>query len=299
LLLLLALTASAWHLRQRRPLFALGIFLFFSGHLVTSNIIGLELAFEHRNHFPLIGIVIAVGDLLAFALRRVEPPNATRVLVCFLLIGLAGTTVIRARTWSSGLGLAETSVQLAPQSARAWNTLCVTHLELGGGPKPENPNLLAAIAACEKGAEFSEDSITSLTNVIVFKSLLHSATPSDWERYLGELRLVSMKRDNANSIWILINNSRNNVALDETRLMEAIDIATRRKNFSALEYAALGYFIAGHTSQPENAHPYFARAVERSTDPLFAERVISDLRAEGHERLANQLNVEAQRQEND
>ncbi len=57
--LLLTLLGVAWHLRQRRPIFSLGIFLFFAGHFVTSNVIGLELAFEHRNHFPLIGIVLA------------------------------------------------------------------------------------------------------------------------------------------------------------------------------------------------------------------------------------------------
>src|SRR5690606_20760975 len=66
-LLLFALLGMAWRLRLRRPLFALGVLLFFCGHFVTSNVIALELAFEHRNHFPLVGIVLAVGDLLALA----------------------------------------------------------------------------------------------------------------------------------------------------------------------------------------------------------------------------------------
>ena len=54
-------------MRTRWPLFSLGVFLFFAAHLITSNVIGLELAFEHRNHFALIGAVLAVGSLLAQA----------------------------------------------------------------------------------------------------------------------------------------------------------------------------------------------------------------------------------------
>src|SRR3546814_4629197 len=47
----LALLGTAWSLRTRWPLFALGVFLFFAAHFIASNVVGLELAFEHRNHF--------------------------------------------------------------------------------------------------------------------------------------------------------------------------------------------------------------------------------------------------------
>src|SRR5690554_6382780 len=60
LLMLTGCLVWAWRWRVRRPVFACGIFLFFAGHVMTSNVINLELAFEHRNHFPLIGIVLAL-----------------------------------------------------------------------------------------------------------------------------------------------------------------------------------------------------------------------------------------------
>src|SRR3546814_20785899 len=68
----LALLGTAWSLRTRWPLFALGVFLFFAAHFIASNVVGLELAFEHRNHFALIGMVLAIGSLLAHASQRLR-----------------------------------------------------------------------------------------------------------------------------------------------------------------------------------------------------------------------------------
>src|SRR3546814_1078012 len=68
----IALLAIAWRARRHRSLFALGVLLFFAGHFITSNVPNLELAFEHRNHLPLIGTVLAIGDLLALAMQRLR-----------------------------------------------------------------------------------------------------------------------------------------------------------------------------------------------------------------------------------
>ena len=290
LLMLLALLGSAWRLRHARPLFALGVLLFFSGHFITSNVIGLEMAFEHRNHLPLIGIVLASYDLLAVAMDRFRIRFAARIALAILLFALlAGTTIFRARSWDSELQLALTSTRLAPQSARAWNALCVTYFELGGGAKPANPNLGKAIDACSKGAALANDSITSQTNVLVFKSLQGTATKADWDSYLAQLRTVTMKAESARSIWIIINNARNGVALDENRVLEAIDIIDSRVLQTPIESAAIGYFILGHTRQPDRAHAYFARAVQATTNPAFAKGLIEDLRKDGQSDLADQL----------
>jgi hypothetical protein len=297
LFFLLALLGCAWHVRQRRPLFAFGVFLFFAGHLITSNVIGLELAFEHRNHLPMIGIVLAVGDLLALTASSLNLRTATRAFACIIiLIAMSATTVFRARSWDSGLTLAQTSTRLAPVSARAWNSLCVTYFMLGGGEKANNPNLDKAIAACNVAADVGPDSIKSLTNIIAFKAIQGTVNDADWERYLLRLRQVAMTPDNASAIWVILNRARDGLPLNGDRVLEAIDIINHRQPFRPIESAAMGYFILGHTKQPERAYPYFAQAVRTATDPSFATGIIDDLRKEGHSQMATQLENQRLRQ---
>src|SRR5690606_3747618 len=78
--------AVAWCSRRRWPLFALGLMLFFAAHAITSNIVGLELAFEHRNHFALVGAVLAVGCVFAGLAKRLQwTARATAALYLVLL----------------------------------------------------------------------------------------------------------------------------------------------------------------------------------------------------------------------
>src|SRR3546814_9182994 len=85
-------------------MFALGVFLFFAAHFIASNVVGLELAFEHRNHFALIGMVLAIGSLLAHASQRLRIRPAMQAMVCPLLLAcLCGATLLRAHDWRSKL----------------------------------------------------------------------------------------------------------------------------------------------------------------------------------------------------
>lgn len=72
-------------------------------------------------------------------------------------------------------------------------------------------------------------------------------------------------------------------------MLKAIEITNRRRPYGAIESAAIGYFILGHTERPEMASPYFARAVQIAKDPAFSQGIINDLRSEGQTKLAQQL----------
>ena len=285
-----ALLATAWRLRHRRPLFSLGIFVFFAGHFVTSNVMGLELAFEHRNHLPLVGIVLAVADLFGLVANRRHLTAVQRVVAAStLLVVLAGTTAVRAHSWRSELSLALTSAKLAPTSARAWNDLCVARFNAGGGLTRQNPNLQQAANACGRAAELNKQSVVGLVNVLTYKSLLGTATDGDWNLYLTRLKTAPLKTENANSIWVLVNNAHRGVRLDENKLLDAIAIASNRRFFGPVEFASIGYFILGNTQQPERAYPYFSLAVQWSQNPSFTAQLIEDLRREGHPDWASQL----------
>ena len=291
LVLLFTLLGAAWSLRRRRPLFALGIFLFFAGHFVTSNVVGLELAFEHRNHFPLIGIVLAAGDLLALAARRLKASPWMQISVVTLLLMLLGSaTVARAMSWGSPLALARTSSELAPHSARAWNLLGRTYFEMGGGYAPGNPYLAHAIDASTKGATAAPYATSNLTNLLIFKALQGTITRSDWDRYLARLQHVVMGFENQLALRTLMNNFNHGVALDEDGVLEAIDIIARRGQLNSSEFAAIGYFLLDKTRQPERAYAYFARSVQTATarDRRQSE-MIAYLRRSGRAEWADKL----------
>lgn len=296
LVLLFTLLGAAWSLRRRRPLFALGIFLFFAGHFVTSNVAGLELAFEHRNHVPLLGIVLAAGDLLALAGQRLRVRRLAEIAsVALLLILLGSATVVRAMSWGSPLALARTTTELAPHSARAWNLLGRTYFEMGGGYAPGNPYLARAIDASTKGATAAPYGTSNLTNLLIFKALQGTITRSDWDRYLAGLERVVMGFENQQALPTLMNNFNHGVALDEDGVLEAIDIIARRGELTSVDFAGIGYFILVKTRQPDRAYPYFVRSVQMASpaDRLTGE-MIKELKKQGRTEWAGKLEALAQ-----
>ena len=87
---LLGLALAAWHWRKRAPAFAFGVAWFFAGHALESTVLPMELIFEHRHYFPMVGPLLAVVCWLAGL--RVRLPRAHAALA------LAGRTLLRAFT---------------------------------------------------------------------------------------------------------------------------------------------------------------------------------------------------------
>ncbi len=115
---ILALLACATLVRRRMPLFSLGIFWYFAGHALTATVIPLMLAFEHRNYFPSIGLLLAVVSLLSVETRWLRP----RLQLLFLALAWAfysGTTHLRALEWSHPLRLAASEAAKRPDSVDA------------------------------------------------------------------------------------------------------------------------------------------------------------------------------------
>jgi hypothetical protein len=111
------LAVALWQ-RTRRPLFTVGILWFFCGHLLTATIIPLLLAFEHRNYFPSLGLLLAGASL--FALEGGLQRSRMRVALAALVIGFyAFTTWMRAQEWSDPMRLALSEASKRPGSALA------------------------------------------------------------------------------------------------------------------------------------------------------------------------------------
>lgn len=98
ILFILGLIISAWILRVRQPLFALGIFFYFAAMSMESSIFPLELVFEHRNYLGLIGIAIALYSLVYHGIGK----TGFRVTIYVATVMVLSTaTIARASIWSS------------------------------------------------------------------------------------------------------------------------------------------------------------------------------------------------------
>ena len=291
IMVVVALLGTAWRLRTRWPVFALGVFLFFSAHFVTSNVIGLELAFEHRNHFALIGAVLTIGSLLAHASERLRIHPVVQAILCVaLLVSLGGATVLRAHTWSSGLALARASTETAPDSARAWVFLCADYLYSGGGAVRDNPHLDEAIDACSAGAIHAPYALNNPVLLIILKTVRGDIVARDWDDFQNRLETVQMDLNNSRVAHILMQNVRAGVKLDQQPLLKALATSARRAQLSPFENASIGYFIMNDLAEPDLAIPYFTRAIEAAppNDP-FPRQLAAELRDKGRPDLAEKI----------
>lgn len=117
-LILLLILSAVW-LRAKLPLYGLGILFFFAGHLVESTIFPLELAFEHRNYLPSLGLIIAsVGAVQGI------PTDARKIKIAWgalaiLLALYASLTALRVQTWQSDLLISAHALNSRPNSNTA------------------------------------------------------------------------------------------------------------------------------------------------------------------------------------
>ncbi|MBK8068598.1 MAG: tetratricopeptide repeat protein [Rhodanobacteraceae bacterium] len=136
-LTILVLIAAAVRVRRSRPLFALGVLLFFAGHALTSTVIPLMLAFEHRNYFPSIGLLLALASVIGLETRLLQLRMQWVVYAGFLLL-YVGTTQLRALEWSHPLRLAASEAAKRPDSVDAQYGYVRTLIRAAGGdPRSE------------------------------------------------------------------------------------------------------------------------------------------------------------------
>ena len=135
----------------RQPLVSLGILWFFTGHLMESTVIGLELVHEHRNYLADYGIILAVTALVAQApLRKLGPLIRIATPAVFLLL-FSYTTWVRATQWSDVVSQAAYEARHHPQSYRAVFAAgrVYAKLALNGAPEFEDEARALLIQAGE------------------------------------------------------------------------------------------------------------------------------------------------------
>lgn len=289
------LLGLAWILRSRLPMFSLGVFMFFCAHAITSNVVALELAFEHRNHFALIGAILAGGGLLVRACTRMRLPSTAQASLCAVLVlALGSGTWLRAQSWSNAISLIRDATQTAPHSARAWVELCDAYFVAGGGVVANNRHLDDAIEACEQGTVNAPDSLNSPALLIALKTLRGDVSARDWAIFQSRLASVRMSGDNMRAPLILAHYAGNGIAVDKARLLRTLATLDRRAKLSPATLAFIGGTIKDALAEPDLAMPYFTKALSNAPpgDP-FASQLYEELVDMGRPDLAALIETQA------
>jgi hypothetical protein len=261
ILLLAGLLVWAWRWRNHRPVFALGTLLFLAGHFLTSNVIPLELAFEHRNHFALVGVLLAVADLVRAMLTQQRVASWLPPLVASVAVALvASAGAMRAYYWGNPVRFAQYSTWVAPKSQRAWLTLGQTWFNLAGREAgAASPYLDKAIEAVEQGASHT-GSISAYFNSVLYRTIQGTVQQQHWDQLFQRVAEGPLPARSESIVWTALSAVRADIGLDEERVLRLIDSVLERVDVNASTWLNIGWSVFLSMDRQDAALPYFLRA---------------------------------------
>ena len=288
--LLAALLGAAFALRRRAPLATLGILWFFAAHAITSNVIALELVFEHRNYFALLGVLLVLAELIRRLPVRDGPgiklAGITAVLV---LLGFLGA--VRAATWGDRLLLATELVDINPGSARAAHELGVLYHRMSDG-SAESPFFSFAVRTFERESQLPSASILAEQSLI----LMHAAhglpvDPGWWDQLLQRLRTQPITPQVPGALFDLLDARLNKgVELDDAALLEAFVIVFDRMQMPPTSHFQVGLYALEQGHDLPLARQLLARAWAGAVDyPEFRQYMRDTLHERGQSAVADWL----------
>lgn len=270
----------AWCVRGVVPLFSLGVFWFFVGHFITSNVVNLELVFEHRNHLPLVGIVLFVLSVIDFA-RRIAWQGIAWGGVGLFIVLLASGTAYRSYLWGDNLRLAEYSLSLSRSSERAWAFLCGTHFDRSKGAPNE---LDKAIETCQEGMQTIPGSVSMASNVMIYKTIRGDVNQADWDALLQRLDAAPMTVQVVGIMWVILGNAERGQIKNEKGVISVIDSVSRRAVLNVGQCLRIAAYLFNQTHEPYRSYAFMARAVSVApAGDAKIEKMYRELTAVGRE----------------
>jgi len=203
LMALAGLLLTALLLLRKQPLISLGILWFFTGHMLESTFIPLEIAHEHRNYLASFGILLALtraGSLLPLQKLRPAILSLTPALFLFLF---SYTTWLRASQWSDNVTQAVYEARHHPDSFRSIYGAGRIYSRLALAGQPESKE--KAYAYLEQAARMNNSGIMSNVVLIQLSYLLNDPVNPDWfDEIFEKLPHYPVKRADLNSIYVLV-----------------------------------------------------------------------------------------------
>ena len=234
-------------MRRRWRLLPLGVLWFLCAHALTSNVVPLELAFEHRNYFALLGILIAVAQLLAWAGSRLSV-QVQRLLGAGLVLCLAFFGALQAHTWGEPFRLAFALETRNPDSARAGYQFGIAMLDLAGTDL-QSPFVDLAIKQFEHSASQGPSPLADQGLVILLSRAGREVPPDVWDRFRGKFRDHEAGVEHISALsGVLECRMIGQCAFDDQQLLDVMVTAMERNPKSALihvQYANFAWNVAG------------------------------------------------------
>lgn len=203
-LLLAALLALAWAAKRRWPLTTFGIGWFFMAHALTSNIVPLELVFEHRNYLALLGVLMALAQPTAALLSRFNL-DARLALASALILALASVTMTQTATWGDPLRLAWTLENRNPNSPRA-NYDLGRALLIASDDDAVDPLWSMALQTFQHGAALPKPSPLATHGIILMKGRAGRRIDTDtWDKFRYSLTGTPITPEGVSSLYAVSN----------------------------------------------------------------------------------------------
>jgi len=238
LLLIAGLLTMALFWRKRYPLFSLGILWFFAGHLLESTFYPLEIAHEHRNYLPSLGVLMAVMAVVGSLYRRTQQKKWLWILPG-LAVAFGTVACLRAYQWSSEGQFYYHEVTHHPLSAGSQMGYGMYLMERG--------QYAEGIQAYRRAVDLNPDEPGFLINLFMSTARHGQSLGSEDERKI--IRLLQTKRITATTSWALNNVSE--CILDDCKtlqpLMETWMKTILEKSPSRFNDPSYNYYLLGRT----------------------------------------------------
>lgn len=187
---------------KRMPVLAFGLLFFLAGHLMESTFIPLELAFEHRNYLPSIGLLLPLFFYLGYGIAPEKYIKIRLAGISAIILLFALQTHLRAWIWSDNVRLYLTAVQYHPNSARAnYEAGKVFGQRLERGQGDPIINYREAIRYFERVTSLRENTTSGLFGSILASIDSGRKIQPVWIKEL-EYRLGSQPLEQVNLLWL-------------------------------------------------------------------------------------------------
>jgi len=289
LLLVSGLLVSAWWARRRLPLLTLGILWFFAAHAITSNVLNLELAFEHRNYFAMLGVLLAVGELV----NRIRLRDGQRLkyfAVSIIVVASVFLTLIRSATWGHELLFFNDLVEVNRESPRAGNDLASLLVAMANGDA-NSPFYSLGKRHFERTAALPNSSPLAEQGLILMAAVHRQpAEQAWWDSLVEKVRTRPLSPEEYLAVSGLLQQRRQGLAMDDVQLTRACQALLARNPSEPALYAWFGDYALNQLHDEALAEKAFVAAIEHSrNDPSFAQQVLTQLLTEGRTRQADKV----------